>query len=150
MNPFETLLSTPLIQLGATTITVAHALIAAFCVIVGLVSMLILSLANARRERAEVAEESAARAREADARLAEITRAQLEMQGRMGTIAEIFGSRQAELNKAIGERLDGMTSRLGHSITEQTKSTHENLARLQERLAVIDTAQNNIQSLAGQ
>ena len=53
----------------------------------------------------------------------------------MGAIAEVFGSRQAELTKAIGERLDGMTSRLGHSITEQTKSTHENLAKLQERLA---------------
>jgi DNA recombination protein RmuC len=35
-------------------------------------------------------------------------------------------------------------------MTEQTRSTHENLAKLQERLAVIDTAQNNIQSLAGQ
>src|SRR5690606_19533929 len=48
------------------------------------------------------------------------------------------------------ERLDGMTNRLGHTMNEQTKSTHENLAKLQERLAVIDTAQNNIQSLAGQ
>ena len=35
-------------------------------------------------------------------------------------------------------------------MTEQTRSTHESLAKLQERLAVIDTAQNNIQSLAGQ
>ncbi len=35
-------------------------------------------------------------------------------------------------------------------MTEQTKSTHDSLAKLQERLAVIDTAQNNIQSLAGQ
>src|SRR5690606_26345491 len=39
---------------------------------------------------------------------------------------------------------------LGTSITEQTKATHENLTKLQERLAVIDTAQNNIQTLAGQ
>jgi DNA recombination protein RmuC len=114
------------------------------------VILLVLSLARTARAQAEAAEENAARAREADARLAEITRAQSEMQGRMGTIAEVFGARQAELNKAIGERLDGMTSRLGHSITEQTKSTHENLAKLQERLAVIDTAQSNIQSLAGQ
>jgi DNA recombination protein RmuC len=108
---------------------------------------LALRAAAARREAAE---EAARLARESEARLAEITRAQAEMQGRMGTLAEIFSSRQAELNKAIGERLDGMTSRLGQSITEQTKSTHENLAKLQERLAVIDTAQNNIQSLAGQ
>jgi DNA recombination protein RmuC len=41
-----------------------------------------------------------------------------------------------------------MTQRLGTSISDQTKATHENLNRLQERLAVIDTAQNNIQSLA--
>ena len=43
-----------------------------------------------------------------------------------------------------------MTGRLGQTMTEQTKSTHESLAKLQERLAVIDTAQGNIQSLAGQ
>ena len=43
-----------------------------------------------------------------------------------------------------------MTGRIGQTMAEQTRSTHENLAQLQERLAVIDTAQNNIQSLAGQ
>jgi DNA recombination protein RmuC len=150
MNPSESLFAAPLLQLGSTTITLGHALIAGAVVVLALVALLVMSVSRAARVQAEVAEESAARAREADARLAEITRAQVEMQGRMGTIAEVFGARQAELNKAIGERLDGMTSRLGHSITEQTKSTHENLAKLQERLAVIDTAQNNIQSLAGQ
>ncbi|TIN07331.1 MAG: DNA recombination protein RmuC, partial [Mesorhizobium sp.] len=40
--------------------------------------------------------------------------------------------------------------RLGQTMTGQTKSTHESLAKLQERLAVIDTAQGNIQSLASQ
>ncbi|MFN3766396.1 MAG: DNA recombination protein RmuC [Aliihoeflea sp.] len=150
MNPSETLFTAPLLQLGSTTITLGHALIVGAAVIVTLVALLVISVSRAARVQAELADESAVRAREADARLAEITRAQFEMQGRMGTIAEVFGARQAELNKAIGERLDGMTSRLGHSITEQTKSTHENLAKLQERLAVIDTAQNNIQSLAGQ
>ena len=43
-----------------------------------------------------------------------------------------------------------MTGRLGQTMTDQTRSTHESLAKLQERLAVIDTAQGNIQSLAGQ
>lgn len=77
-------------------------------------------------------------------------RVQSEMQGRMATIAEVFGSRQNELNKAISDRLDAMTGRLGQTMTEQTKSTHESLSKLQERLAVIDTAQSNIQTLAGQ
>lgn len=150
MDPSQTLFAAPLFQLGATTITAGHALIAVVVLVVVLVISLVVALSRSARAQAEIAEENAARAREADVRLAEITRAQAEMQGRMGTIAEVFGSRQAELNKAIGERLDGMTSRLGQSITEQTKSTHENLAKLQERLAVIDTAQSNIQSLAGQ
>ncbi len=101
-----------------------------------------------RRAAEELSAAMAAQAQAAEARLAEIVRAQSEMQGRMSSMAEIFGTRQAELNKAIGDRLDGMSHRLGNSMTEQTKATHENLRRLQERLAVIDTAQNNIQSLA--
>jgi DNA recombination protein RmuC len=82
------------------------------------------------------------------ARLAELLRAQNEMQGRVAAMAEVFGARQAETNQAINQRLDGLTQRLGQSISEQTRATHENLRSLQERLAVIDTAQTNIQSLA--
>lgn len=94
--------------------------------------------------------QSEERAREAEMQMQSILKSQAEMQGRMQTMAELFGARQAELNKSIRDRLDGMTSHLGRSIHEQTRSTHENLSKLQERLAVIDTAQNNIQSLAGQ
>lgn len=83
-----------------------------------------------------------------DERLADLMQAQLEMQGRLSAMTEALGSRQAELNRAVNQRLDGMTHRLGSSIAEQTKSTHDNLRKLQERLAVIDAAQNNIQTLA--
>lgn len=150
MNETMTNFSAPIFQLGATTITFGQMLFALVAAIVVVFLLCIMLLWRASNARAIANAEAAERAREADARMAEIVRAQSEMQGRMGTIAEIFGSRQAELTKALSERLDGMTSRLGHSITEQTRSTHENLAKLQERLAVIDTAQTNIQSLAGQ
>ena len=83
-----------------------------------------------------------------DQRFAELMRAQLEMQGRVSAMTEAIGLRQAELNRAVNQRLDGMAHRLGSSIIEQTKSTHDNLRQLQERLAVIDAAQNNIQTLA--
>ncbi|WP_082547211.1 DNA recombination protein RmuC [Rhizobium sp. Root149] len=83
-----------------------------------------------------------------DQRFAELMRAQLEMQGRVSAMTEAIGLRQAELNRAVNQRLDGMAHRLGSSIVEQTKSTHDNLRQLQERLAVIDAAQNNIQTLA--
>ncbi|MBX3530589.1 MAG: DNA recombination protein RmuC [Rhizobiaceae bacterium] len=144
------LLSEPIARLGATTITLGHLLIGAGTLVLLLVILLVVALSRAARARVEATEEAAEQARIAEARMADITKAQAEMQGRLGTLAEVFSSRQAELNKAIGERLDGMSTRLGHSITEQTKATHDNLAKLQERLAVIDTAQTNIQSLAGQ
>ncbi|MCO5156268.1 MAG: DNA recombination protein RmuC [Aquamicrobium sp.] len=150
MDDLSSLFSMPVAQLGASVITLGHALAAAGALVVILVLALSFGLWRAGKARAEAAVEAAERAREAEERMTGIARAQAEMQGRMGALAEVFGSRQAELTKAIGERLDGMTSRLGQSLTEQTRSTHENLAKLQERLAVIDTAQTNIQSLAGQ
>lgn len=150
MNDFGSLLSQPVAQLGASIFTLGHVLAVTLIGLALIIAIPVMAMRRAARAQAQIAEEAASRARLAEERMAEIMRAQAEMQGRIGTIAEVFGSRQAELTKALSERLDGMTSRLGHSITEQTKSTHENLAKLQERLAVIDTAQNNIQSLAGQ
>lgn len=150
MTDFLALLSTPIGQLGATTVTLGHVLTGAGGLAVLLFGWLALGLRRMARARAEAAEDAAHAAREAQARLTELTRVQSEMQGRMATIAEVFGSRQNELNKAISDRLDAMTGRLGQTMTEQTKSTHESLSKLQERLAVIDTAQSNIQTLAGQ
>ncbi|MDN2578532.1 DNA recombination protein RmuC [Aquibium sp. ELW1220] len=150
MTDFLLLLSTPLGQLGASTVTLGHVLAGAGALVLLMFGWLALGLRRMARARAEAADDAAEAAREAQARLVELTRVQSEMQGRMATIAEVFGSRQNELNKAISERLDAMTGRLGQTMTEQTKSTHESLAKLQERLAVIDTAQGNIQTLAGQ
>ncbi|WSG95864.1 DNA recombination protein RmuC [Rhizobium johnstonii] len=110
-----------------------------------LVIVLLLRGASLRREQAE---EASFRAQENEARMAELLKIQAEMQGRIAAMTEVFGARQSELNQTISQRLDGMSQRVSSTITEQTKSTHENLQRLQERLAVIDAAQNNIQTLA--
>ena len=72
------------------------------------------------------------------------------MNGRMEAMTEILGSRQAELLQGLSERLDGLGHRVGQSMSETTRSTHENLSRLNERLAVIDKAQTNITALSGQ
>jgi DNA recombination protein RmuC len=110
--------------------------------------LLVFAWRSAVRRSSREREESCLRAREAEARMAEILRTQSEMQGRISAMTEVFGKRQNEFNQAINQRIDGMTQRLGQTMTEQTRSTHENLRHLQERLAVIDTAQNNIQALA--
>ncbi|MBB4183752.1 DNA recombination protein RmuC [Sinorhizobium terangae] len=135
MEPIAFSFDQPLFLLGALPVTAGHLVTAAALL------MALASLLFARRA-------SSARAGERDEQMATLLAAQTELQGRIAAMADVFGTRQAELNQSISQRIDGMTHRIGASISEQTKATHENLRRLQERLAVIDNAQNNIQSLA--
>ena len=138
----------PAVTIGSVTLSPTFLLaLAAAIVLAPIVTLVLLSM-RAASARTRQSEEMARRDEAAEARLAELLKAQAEMQGRLATMAEVFGSRQTELNQTISQRLDGMTHRIGATITEQTKSTHDNLRTLQERLAVIDAAQNNIQSLA--
>jgi len=148
METDAALFSTPLFELSGHMVTLGQTLFAALAVLVLLAVWLTVSLMRAGRARAQAEADAAARAMQTETRLADILKAQSEMQGRMGAMAELFGARQAELNQSIGQRIDGMTQRIGSTLTEQTRNTHENLTKLQERLAVIDTAQANIQSLA--
>jgi DNA recombination protein RmuC len=117
-------------------------------VLAALVLLVIVFIVRGANIRREEAEEASFRAAEGNARMAELLKIQAEMQGRIAAMTEVFGARQNELNQTIGQRLDGMSQRVSSTITEQTNSKHENLQRLQERLAVIDAAQNNIQTLA--
>lgn len=141
-------LDIPAVTIGSVTLSPAFLLgLAAVALLLPILSVVIVAL-RAARARTLMMEDALRRDEAAEARMADLLKAQAEMQGRLATMAEVFGSRQAELNQSISQRLDGMTHRLGATITEQTKSTHDNLRTLQERLAVIDAAQNNIQSLA--
>jgi DNA recombination protein RmuC len=148
MSDLPTLLSQTALKLGATPVSYGWLLAGVASVFTLLLFFILRSASLARHQAGAAAFEAAERTRIAEGRMADVLKSQSEMQGRMATIAEVFGSRQAEMTKALGERLDGMSQRIGTSITEQTKATHDNLAQLQQRLAVIDTAQNNIQSLA--
>jgi len=150
MDPLASSLSEPVLRLGATAISLGQVLAGAAFMFVVLLVLLAAALWRSSSARALAAQEAAERAREAETRMAGILQAQSEMQGRLGAMADVFGARQAELNQSIGQRLDAMTGRLGQTMSEQTRSTHESLSKLQERLAVIDKAQGNIQSLAGQ
>ena len=143
-------LAQPGLIIGNMVFTVGQLLAIAAAFVALLLVLLAVSLWRKSKAKAVADYQAQERMREAEERMSELLKSQSEMQGRMQTMAEIFGSRQSEMTQAIRERLDGMTHRIGQTMTEQTKSTHENLAKLQERLAVIDTAQANISSLAGQ
>jgi DNA recombination protein RmuC len=148
MDSFDSLINAPVFVLGGHTVTLGGLLLAAGGVILLLLLCMFFAWRSMRRSALEAGEEARLRALEAEARMAQILRAQTEMQGRIAAMTDVFGARQAELNQSINQRIDGMTHRIGQTMVEQTKSTHENLRHLQERLAVIDSAQNNIQALA--
>jgi DNA recombination protein RmuC len=57
---------------------------------------------------------------------------------------------QSQLQRAVNDRLDSVSSRLGDSMEKTKQNTAENLQKLNERLAVIDRAQKNITELATQ
>src|SRR6476659_10883955 len=80
-------------------------------------------------------------ARESDAQLA-------ELKGRLQTLAEISVTRHGELARAVNERLDRMTHRVGSDLTETARKTTDSIAKLHERLAVIDSAQKNLTELS--
>jgi len=84
------------------------------------------------------------------AAMAELTRAQADTAARLEAMIRMLGDRQAQLQHAVSERLDTVSHRLGDSIQKTTQHTTENLQKLNERLAVIDSAQKNITELATQ
>ena len=125
--------------LGDLRLTGGHLLAAACGFALGLV---VAALAARLRRSATDAELAR--------RLAEIGRLQAEMTGRMQTMAEVFGTRQADLARGLTERMDGLTHRLGRSMTDTTRATAAGLSHLAERLAVIDRAQAGIADLASE
>jgi DNA recombination protein RmuC len=86
----------------------------------------------------------------ADLQLIEVARLQAETTVRIDAMREMLASRQAELQRAVNERLDSVTHHLNQSMTTTRQSTAESLQKLGERLAVIDSAQKNITDLASQ
>jgi DNA recombination protein RmuC len=62
----------------------------------------------------------------------------------------MLAGRQAELHRAVNERLDSVTHHLSQSMTATRQHTADHLQKLNERLAVIDGAQKNITELASQ
>lgn len=150
MNDLTNIFDTPILQVGQNAISLGQLIMVGLGVIV--LAVIYGIYASARNAKLRAVNEAAAleRTREAEARMAELVASQNELTGRMQTMSEIFSTRQGDMMRAVNERLEGMSGRIGTSISETTKSTQESLAKLQERLAVIDTAQNNITGLAGQ
>jgi DNA recombination protein RmuC len=147
---FSQVFGQTLFLIGNRPVRFGEALAMAAAVLFALLLMWLFLAWRAGQRRAAELAAAAERAREAEARMAELVATQNELAGRMAAMSEHLGSRQSDLMRLVGERLESVTGRVGQSLADTAKSTQESLAKLQERLAVIDTAQNNITALTGQ
>jgi DNA recombination protein RmuC len=139
-----------IITAGSYALTWRDAMLGFGVTVLILLVYMALSLVKTRRERLYEAAAASERAREMDDKLAELNRIQAEMTGRMQTIAEVFGSRQSDFVRTIGERIDGLQQRVGQNLESGARHQAENLSKLNERLAVIDAAQKNLRDLTGE
>ncbi len=122
----------PLMLAGAAVIALAG--------LSGLVLLAVIAL-RARRGREDAA---------ASVQMAELARLQAETALRIEAMRDMLVGRQSELARAVNERLDSVGHHLNQSMTTTRQHTVESLAKLNERLAVIDNAQQNITALATQ
>src|SRR5713226_9730258 len=83
-----------------------------------------------------------------DRQMAELARLQAETAVRIEGMRDMLAGRQAELHRAVNERLDSVSHHLNQSMTTTRQHTVDSLQRLNERLAVIDNAQKNITELS--
>lgn len=134
-------MQTALFDLAGHPVTLLEAALAGAAL---LILILLIAVLAGRRRAGEFAEDAA------EERLAEVMRMQSEMAGRMNAMAELLARRQSDLVHGLSERMDMLGHRIGQSMTEQARSAHADLSRLNERLAVIDTAQKNLTELSSQ
>ena len=117
-----------------------------------LVLLLAIAIVIARsgRRGAELAMAQAIRADELEERLSEMLRAQSEATGRVDAMGQALAGRQAEMARAVNERLDSVTHRVGQSMEATTRNTMDSLRVLHERLGIIDNAHKNLTDLTSQ
>ncbi len=136
--------------LGNYALTLGHVVTGMAALSLLLLTLVTVLLLRTRRDKALEAALAEERAQEMDDKVAELTRIQAEMTGRMRTMAEVFGSRQSDFVRLLSERIDGLQHRVGQGLEASTRHQSENLSKLNERLAVIDAAQQNLRTLTGE
>lgn len=118
----------------------------------GFAALLVIAVSQLRAgaARGRLAAEEALRAQELDRRMRDLARIQHETAGRVQSLAEVLSQRQSELARAVAERLDATSYRLGATMTEAARATHDSLTRIAERLVLVEKAERSLSDLSAQ
>jgi DNA recombination protein RmuC len=136
-----------LFVLNGTPVAASDLLLAAAGIALALLAMVAWNIVRRARTEREEALSTAERQREILQALSESSRQSAGLTGLVRGVAEVLGSRQADLARLVSERLDAVGTRVGAGLEASGKSAGEQLARLNERLAVIDAAQARVAAL---
>src|SRR5262245_55968373 len=139
-----------LFMIGELPVHVGEALAGFGALVLILLLSIAIIIARSGRRGAELAMAQAIRADELEERLTEMVRAQSESTGRVDAMAQSLAGRQAEMARAVNERLDSVTHRVGQSMEQTTRNTMDSLRKLHERLGIIDNAHKNLTDLTTQ
>ena len=82
--------------------------------------------------------------------IGQMSQQQTELQGRLAQFAEDSAQRENLLHKNLDERLSKVSQRVGNSLMETQDRNTASMKQLHERLALIDRAQKNIETLSGE
>jgi len=131
------------ILIGQTAVTWGHlAIFAAALALLLLTAIMVMAL-RAASGGGQQSVDAMRRAGELESKLA-------EMSGQLRGLAEHSASTQAHMTQTLDTRLDQVSQRLGAGLTESSQRTTQSLQKLNERLAVIDTAQANLTNLSSE
>ena len=136
MNP-----APPIAVIDGVPIFLDQALAAALAALACLLLLTLIALMRVGASRRREAEAALERQEAIEARFAGLAQASAQLQGRVAGMAEQLGSRQTDLARLVADRLDSVGTRLGAGLEAQAQTTGESLGKLNERLAVIDSAQ---------
>jgi DNA recombination protein RmuC len=139
-----------LIMIGDWPVRAIDALLGFGGLVLLLLLVIAVAVARSGRRGAELAMAQAIRADELEERLSEMLRAQSEATGRVDAMGQALAGRQAEMSRAVNERLDTVTHRVGQSMEQTTRHTMDSLRVLHERLGIIDNAHKNLTDLTTQ
>jgi DNA recombination protein RmuC len=139
-----------LFLVGDWPVHLGEALIGFALVTLALLLTMTIVVARSGRRETSFALAQAARADELEERLDDMLRAQAEASGRVDAMTQALAGRQADMARAVNERLDSVTHRVGQSMEQSTRNTMDSLRVLHERLGIIDSAHKNLTDLTTQ
>ncbi|WP_315765547.1 MULTISPECIES: DNA recombination protein RmuC [unclassified Bradyrhizobium] len=136
--------------IGDLSVRASDALLGFGALVLLLLVAITVAVARSGRRGAALAMMQAMRADELELRLSEMLRVQNEASGRVDAMTQVLAGRQAELARAVNERLDSVTHRVGQSMEQTTRHTMDSLRVLHERLGIIDNAHKDLTELTTQ